>query len=292
MAAAALSIGMDVGEVLVFARGMKDAADQAQEIYHSIARASDKLMSVAQNVGIGGGTAGQAGMLGGMARLSGDDPNSTASAARDFRERLATSPIAQATMGRGAMPAETGQLINETQLYLQAQREVLEARTQEEARIKAQRYGLEKLLPLRDADQRLVREEMRMAEENGRLVDENLRKQRANVQVLQAIQSESMERVKIGFQRILLPIEDHFARILITIGNFVGNLFPGPKGTATPQDRNTAALNSMTEELTLLRRDFLNGRERSNRAIPRNWGGHAPDQGLESAAFNLGSVTL
>lgn len=290
----ALRIGLELFGAQAFQSAMSQGAKQAEEIQHSISRATESIGSIVNTIRIGGGTGGQGGMLGGLARLSGDDPNNTADAARSFRERLSGSPMAQATLGRGALSAETGQLVNESELYLQAQRQILEARSDEEARVKAQIYGLERLLPLRDADARLIQEQMRVSEENGRLVDDDLRRQRANLQAQRAIREEMWERVAIGVEKLLLPIEQWWERLSTGVAGWIANLLPGAhaSGQASPMDRNTQAMNSLTEELLALRKDWLNGRERTNSAFPRNLRGDALNHALERGAFDLGAVTF
>ena len=277
---------------------------------------------------ISGGSGAQAGLLGGLARLVGDDPNGAADAARAFRERLASSPLAQATIGHGVLGAGTGQLVNQAQLYIQAQREILEARTDEEARVRAQVYGMERLLPLREADARLIHEQIRAAEENGRAVDDQLRRMRANEQTQKALMGERFEELGIAMQRRLLPsmqgLEEAIGDVAHTAAGVINNpggvlgdlyrnamkIFTDPAslgpfhpsiGGVTPRagggaqsstERLIGSLDANTEQLRTMNKDWLNGRERTNRAWPRNLGGEGLNRALEEAAFNLGAVTF
>lgn len=320
---ALLALGVDAASVSLLNRGMREAADRAEQIQRALGRTSDHIGAIAASMSVGGGTGAQGGALSGLARLTGDDPNGIAGAARDFRERLAGSPLAQGTLGHGALAAGTGQLLNESRLYLEAQRQILEARTDEEARVKAQVYGLEKLLPLRDADAELVQKQITMAEENGRLVDADLRRQRGNLQALGSIRATAWERLLIEVERDMLPFKEAWERLLGGLANTLGGIpHPGlnlPRAAtdlltgnwsdlgsligeaiaqrlqgkpATPQDRNTQALNANTEELMAMRKDWLNGRERTNAAFPRNLGGEGLKRSLENQAFDLGAVTF
>jgi hypothetical protein len=311
---------------------LKEAVGGFTQIANTIKDAEGNARSLVEILHGTGGDAGEAGALQGIARLAGHDPRAAGGAARGLRERLAGSPLAQSAFGQGVLPSQTGQLVNEARLYREVVRQILDARTAEEAKMKAQIADMEDLLPLRDADRRLTRDAIQLGEERGSLLDEELRKERANLQVLRQLrQSRSAitrERLALALEKQLIPAMQAAEIATLTwkealdslvSGKLQGTILPGlvkgaaeaftdpaqgsrgfhprmggviPRGQAAI-DKNTQAMTDLTEELIALKKEYLNDRgHRAGGAVPRYLRGKALEKALEDRAFDLGAVTF
>lgn len=294
-----------------------------------IERADRNVASIAQTIRTSGASAGEAGALGGLARLSGLDPGQAGGAARGLRERLASSPLAQGTFGTGVLPSGTGQLVNEAKLYRKVAEQIIFARSDEEARIKAQIAGMEELLPLRDAEPGLIRKVIAEGERLGRLVDDQLRRERGNHEALKKLRQEAFDGLSIAIERRLLPAMSGFEEGIASVAKAAEGVVNSPGGIAkqigaglkkamtdpaslgpihpsiagvtpkkgaagqTPTDKNTSAMQDLTVELVALRKEFLNDRGgRAAGAVPRRLRGKALDRYLEHAARDLGAVAF
>lgn len=309
--------------------GLRDVLGGFRVIGDTIERADRNVQSIAQTIRTSGASGAEAGALSGFARLGGQDPAAAGGMARGLRERLAGSPLAQGVFGQGVLPSGSGQLVNEAKLYRHVAEQIIFARTDEEARVKAQIAGMEELLPLRDAEPALIRKVIAEGERNGRLVDAQLRKERANHEAMKRLREEAFDALAIAVERRMLPAMKGFEEgitsvakaaegivnspggIAKQIGNglkkamtdpsSLGPIHPSiagvtPKkgaGSGSPVEKNTAALQDMTLELVALRKEYLGDRGgRAAGAVPRGLRGKALDKYLEQAARDLGAVTF
>jgi hypothetical protein len=310
--------------------GLREAIGAFGSIASRIEEIDTHVGSIVEAIHSTGGSAGDVGALGAFARLGGQDPKRAGSAARGLREQIAGNPLAQAVFGQSALPAETGQLVNEAKLFRQVVTQILNARTDEEARMKAQIAAMEHLLPLRDAEPRLIEETIRAAERRGRMVDAQMRRERANFQAMRSLRQEAVEGLGIAIERRLLPAmrgaEEGIGAVAAALADLIndpggnarklaqgardavtdpatgsrgfhnrlgGVISRGTSVPSTPMDKNTLAMQDLTEELVALRREYLNDRgNRAGGAVPRYLRGKGLEKALENASFELGAVTF
>lgn len=303
MWARALQIGFEL-------LNLKETVGGFEKIARTIERADESVKGIAQTIRSTGGTAEQAGSISGLSRLSGHNPGEAGAQARGLRETLAGNPLAQGTFGTGVLPTRTGQLVNEAQLYERIARQIIFARTDEEARIKAQIAGMEDLLPLRDADERITRRALATAAERGRMVDRDLRRERQNVEQLRHLREENGERLRLWVEKLFAVPRTKIETIKAGFGQLAADAVTGQgldkyrfhqnpflvaKGnqTTSPADKNTAAMENLTQELVALRKEWMNDRGgRAAGAVPRSLRGKALDRYLEHAARDLGAVAF
>jgi hypothetical protein len=307
---------------------LREILGSFRSIGDTIQRADKSVSGIAATIRSTGGSANDVGAVGGFARLSGQDPNQAGNLARGLRERIAGSPLAQGVFGQGVLPSGSGQIVNEAKLYRRVVEQIVFARTDEEARIKAQIVGMENLLPLRDADRRLIEETIRAAEHRARLVDADFRKERANYQALRTLREEAVDSLGIAIERRLLPamqgaeeavgsvakaaegIVSDPGGIARQIGKGLKKAFSDPASlgpiprsiagvtpksgaAASPTEKNTQAMQDLTLELVALKKEFLNDRGgRAAGAVPKGLRGKALDKYLETAARDLGAVSF
>jgi hypothetical protein len=282
------------------------------------------MLSFARIAAVSGGTMAQAGRAGGVLGLAGEDPASTAARARGLRERLASSPYAQAAFGAFTLPAGTGQLINEARLFNEVSRQIIFGRSAEAARMKAQVAGLEELLPLRNADRKLTEEALQLAESRAAFVSREAAREQANLNALKRANEERRGIIREAFTReitpylefgervrgVFLDLGGAFARSSHPIQNFIdemARIYPvlvpladlsryiqnrANKPADDPQSRMAEHIVDLAHEISMWRREMAGGGPRARGAVPPGLRGMALEEGLRARALRLGAWEL
>jgi hypothetical protein len=304
----------------------RSVSENFERMGRAVELSERQMASFARIAAVSGGTMAQAGRAGGALGLAGEDPASVAARARSLRERLATSPYAQAAFGTFTLPAGTGQLINEARLFNEVSRQIIFGRSAEAARMKAQIAGLEELLPLRNADRQLTEEALNLAERRAAFVSAESRRDLANLNALRYANREREGIFRDSATRLFVPFMEGLERVKATNLDVWGAVARAAEAAGKkaggwssvfermspflavmdtlfglrdrapakkdPQAELAERIVDLAHEMSMWRREMAGGGPRARAAVPPGLRGMALEEGLRARALRLGAWEL